>query len=307
MTGVTYSIVARDPATGELGVAVQSHWFAAGTLVMWARPGVGAVATQASVEVAYGPRGLERMARGSSPQDSVATLTAEDPDADVRQVAMVDASGRVAAHTGSHCIRMAGHRSGEGFSVQANMMGSDTVWDAMAEAFERAQGDLAHRMLDALDAAEAEGGDIRGRQAAGILVVRAEPTDRPWQDTLLVARIDDHEAPLPELRRIVDLKAAYDRLERAEELELAKDPEGAFRERRAAREAYPDNPEIAFWTAVSLASAGRLDEAKDALRVATAAGPGWAELLRRMAEDDQVELSAEALHALIPHGGRSEV
>jgi uncharacterized Ntn-hydrolase superfamily protein len=302
MTVVTYSIVARDPVTGDLGVAVQSHWFAAGDLVMWARSGAGAVATQATVEVSYGPLGLERMADGSSPADAINALTAADADAPVRQVAMVDAAGRVAAHTGTNTIRMAGHRTGEGFSVQANMMGSDTVWDAMADAFERAEGDLAHRMLDALDAAEAEGGDIRGRQAAGILVVRAEPTEQPWTDTLLNARVDDHDAPLPELRRIVDLKAAYDRMERAEGLELLHDVEGAFLERRAACEACPDNPEIAFWTAISLATAGRLDEAKRTIRVATAANAGWIELLRRMVQDDQVELSADALRTLMSPG-----
>jgi uncharacterized Ntn-hydrolase superfamily protein len=169
-------------------------------------------------------------------------------------------------------------------------------------SFERAQGDLAHRMLDALDAAEDEGGDIRGRQAAGILVVRSQLTDVPWNDTLLNARVDDHDAPPPELRRLVDLKAAYDRLERAEELELVADPEGAFRERRAACEACPDNPEIAFWTAISLATAGQIDEAKQMIRVATEANPGWVELLRRMAEDDQVHLSEDALRALMSAG-----
>lgn len=297
---MTYSIVARDPETGDLGVAVQSHWFAAGDLVMWAESGVGAVATQATVEVSYGPRGLELMSRGLAPADALRSLANEDPDAALRQVAMVDAAGRVATHTGASCMRMAGHRAGKDYSVQANMMASGTVWDAMAEAYEGASDDLAHRMLAALDAAEAAGGDIRGPQAAGILVVRGTPTDEPWKDRLLQMRVDDHPAPLPELRRLVDLKAAYDRMERAEELELAGDAEGATREQLAAQAAYPDVTEFAFWTAISLARLGRNDEAARLFQVADDRHSGWAELLRRLIADGQVELSDEAVRALLP-------
>jgi uncharacterized Ntn-hydrolase superfamily protein len=295
---MTYSIVARDRETGELGVAVQSHWFAAGELVMWAEPGVGAVATQAEVKVSYGPLGPDRMREGDAPADALAALAGEDDHPEVRQVAFVDATGRVATHTGANCIRMAGHRQGEGYSAQANMMGTTTVWDAMAEAFEGAGGDLAHRLLDALDAAEGEGGDIRGRQAAGILVVRAQPGSEPWSDTLLRITVDDHPAPLTELRRLLHIKDAYDRMERAEELERDGDLEGALREREIARGALPDSPELAFWTGVSFAQAGRIDDARRAMSVATGTHEGWAELLRRMVHDRQIELSDETVRAL---------
>src|SRR5919201_2395488 len=225
---MTYSIVARDPETGELGAAVQSHWYAAADLVLWAASGVGAVATQALVEVSHGPEGLRLMREGRSAAEAIAERVAGDEGRDVRQIGMVDARGTVAAHTGSKTIAEAGHLTGDGYSCQANMMMNDTVWDAMAEAYEKSDGDLVHRLLDALDAAEAEGGDVRGKQAAGILVVRAEPGERPWEDVVVQIRVDDHPEPLPELRRLVDLKFAYDRLDAAERLELAGGLGGGF-------------------------------------------------------------------------------
>lgn len=296
---MTYSIVARDPRTGELGVAVQSHWFAAG-IVCWARAGVGAVATQAMALVEHGPLGLELMADGASAAEALAARLRADADREHRQVAMVDRHGRVAAHTGSSCIREAGHRTGDGFSCQANMMRRPTVWDAMAEAFAGSSGPLADRLLIALEAAEAEGGDIRGRQAARLLVVRAEATERPWEDVLVDLRVDDHPDPLAELRRLLTLHRAYERLERAEELELAGDLEGAFAERRSAMALVPDNPEIAFWTAVSLAVVGRAGEARAALAIALPADPGWAELLRRLGDQRLMGLSPDLVASLVP-------
>ena len=287
---MTYSIVARDPATGQLGAAVQSHWFAAG-LVCWAESGVGAVATQATVLVDHGPLGLEAMRAGASADEALAARLAADPDREHRQVAMIDPRGTVAAHTGSRCIRDAGHRTGEGFSCQANMMRSPTVWDAMHDAFAGSSGDLAERLLLALEAAEAEGGDIRGKQAARILVVRAEPTERPWEDVLVDLRLDDHPAPLPELRRLLTLQRAYDRLQAAEDMELEGDLDGSFAERTVAMASVPDNPEIAFWTAISLALHGRLEEGRAALAVALPADPGWAELLRRLGDQGLVEVT----------------
>ena len=301
---MTYSIVARDPNTGDLGVAVQSHWFAAGSQVMWAEAGVGAVATQAMVEPAYGPRGLALMREGRSASAAIAELVAADEGRDHRQVAMVDAHGDVAAHTGVRCMREAGHRMSDGVSAQANMMLRPTVWPAMVEAYERSRGpDLAHRLLDALDAAQAEGGDIRGRQAAGILVVRATPTERPWEDVIVHLRVDDHPEPLAELRRLVELKSAYDRLEAAERLELSGDLAGALREQEAALASHPDHPEIAFWAALGLAGAGRLDEARRAIEVAYRDHDGWAELLRRLAKDGFLDLPQERVAALLPHDG----
>lgn len=176
----TYSIVARDPATGELGVAVQSHWFGVGAIVPFAEAGVGAVATQSFVDPSYGPLGLELVRAGRTAPEALAGLLEADPHPDVRQVAMIDAAGNVAAHTGENAIIAAGHHTGENYSVQANLMGSETVWPAMVTAFEAARGDLAERMLAALEAAQAEGGDIRGRQSAALVVVSGEPTGRPW-------------------------------------------------------------------------------------------------------------------------------
>jgi uncharacterized Ntn-hydrolase superfamily protein len=296
---VTYSIVARDPETGDFGGAVQSHWFAAGD-VCWAAPGVGAVATQAMVEMSYGPKGLDLMRAGSSSEEALRVLRAGDEGAAVRQVAMVDRLGRVAAHTGDDCIRECGHRTGTGYSCQANMMWNATVWDAMAEAFEGATGDLAERLMVALEAGEGEGGDIRGRQAARILVVRAEPSAEPWADVLVDLQLDDHPAPLVELRRLLGLKRAYDRLDASEKLELAGDLEGALAEQRAAMAGMPGNPEAAFWLAISLASHGRLDEARATIQVAFDAYPGWVELLRRLARDGNVDVPREALEALLP-------
>lgn len=296
---MTYSIVARDAATGELGVAVQSHWFAAGEIVPWAEAGVGAVATQAMPDVAYGPLGLDLMRVRKPAPDVLRALRAGDDGEQHRQVGMVDRDGNAAAHTGERCIREAGHRTGDGYSVQANMMLRDTVWDAMAEAFEASSGLLAYRLLAALDAAEAQGGDIRGRQAAGIVVVRAEATGRPWADVVIRTRVDDHETPLAELRRLVDLKFAYDRMDRAEELELSGDLEGALNEQRTALAAYPENAEFAFWSAISMATQGRTDEARRTMAVALAAHPGWEELLRRLASDGFLEVSGEDLAELL--------
>ena len=198
----TYSIVARDAATGEMGVAVQSHWFSVGSIVSWAEAGVGAVATQSFVDPAYGPLGLEIMRNGKSAQQALDGLLASDPGLAVRQVAMVDAKGNVAAHTGKKCIPSAGHIAGEQFSVQANLMVNDAVWPAMAKAYREAKGELADRMLAALDAAQAAGGDIRGKQSAAILIVSGTPTGKSWVDRKMDLRVEDHPEPLKELRRL---------------------------------------------------------------------------------------------------------
>jgi uncharacterized Ntn-hydrolase superfamily protein len=203
---LTYSIVARDADSGELGVAVQSRAFACGASVMWARPGVGAVATQAFGERSYGALGLDLLAAGKTPEQALAALVTADEQSDVRQVAIVNADGAVAAHTGEACIPDAGHRTGEGYSVQANIMRSPEVWPAMADAFESATGSLARRMLAALEAAEEAGGDWRGMQAAALLVV--PPEGRPW-DVVADLRVDDHSAPVKELRRLLDLRDGY--------------------------------------------------------------------------------------------------
>ena len=279
----TYSIVARDSATGEMGVAVQSHWFAVGPLVAWAEAGVGAVATQSFIDVRYGASGLDLMRSGWSARLALQALVKADPHPEVRQVAMVDAKGEVAVHTGARCIRYAGHRTGENFSVQANLMLNDGVWAAMADAYTGARGSLAERMLAALEAAQAMGGDARGKQAAALLVVRGESTGRPWADRVVDLRIDDHPEPLRELRRLLTLDTAYQHMNRGDLAIEQGNVEGALAEYSAAETLVPGNAEMKFWHAVSLVNAKRIDAALPLFEQAFKAGENWPLLVPRLA------------------------
>ena len=247
----TYSIVVRDADTGQLGVAVQSHWFSVGGLVCWAEAGVGAVATQSMVQVSYGPLGLDRMREGLSASEALAELLAADDGRELRQVAMVDAQGRVAAHTGARCIAEAGHQTGEGFSVQANIMANREVWPAMARAYREAQGDLAERLLAALDAAQAAGGDLRGKQSAAMVIVGAEPSAERWEGVLLELRVEDHPDPLVELRHLVKLHRAYEHMNQGDELLGEDRVEEALVQYRTAAQMAPEIPELPFWQAVT--------------------------------------------------------
>jgi uncharacterized Ntn-hydrolase superfamily protein len=278
----TYSIVARDPETGQLGVAVQSHWFSVGAIVPWAEAGVGAVATQSFVEPAYGPLGLALMRAGKSAPEALKSLLASDAQADVRQVAMIDAQGRVASHTGVYCIAAAGHRIGANYSAQANLMLKETVWDAMAKAFENAKGDLADRLLSALEAAQGEGGDIRGKQSAAIVVVTGKPTGKPWADRLFDLRVEDHPEPVAELKRLVKMQRAYTRMNNGDELFSKNDIAGAVREYSAAEELVPDNIEMVFWHAVTLVNAKKVEKALPLFKRVFAADSAWATLIPRL-------------------------
>ncbi|MCM3880149.1 MAG: DUF1028 domain-containing protein [Vicinamibacterales bacterium] len=284
----TFSIVARDPATGEMGVAVQSHWFSVGSIVTWAEAGVGAVATQALAEPAYGPRALDLMRTGIAAPAALDQLVAADEGRDGRQVAMVDASGRVAAFTGKKTIAAAGHRVGATYSVQANMMANDKVWPAMAAAFDAAKGDLADRMLAALDAAQAAGGDIRGKQSAAMLIVKGKGTGRPWPgaDRTFDLRVEDHPEPLKELRRLVTVQRAYMHANRGDELMSEKNVEGALKEYAAASALAPQILELPFWHAVALASIGREADAAPIFKAVFAKEPIWADLLARLPAAD---------------------
>jgi uncharacterized Ntn-hydrolase superfamily protein len=279
---VTYSIVARDDHSGELGVAVQSHYFAVGALVSWADAGVGAVATQSVVEPAYGPRGLDLIRAGTSAPEALRRLLADDELEPVRQVALVDRYGRVAAHTGERCIREAGHRVEDGVSAQANIMRRPTVPDAMVTAYRGAGGDLADRLLAALDAAEREGGDLRGRQSAAMVVVAAKAGGSPSEDRILDLRVDDHREPVAELRRLLRLSRAYARVEVGDELAAAGELDGALSEYATAHAEQPDNAELAFWHGIALAVNGREHEAQAHLDQAFRQNDGWRELLRRL-------------------------
>lgn len=304
----TYSIVARDAETGELGVAVQSHWFSVGAIVPWAEAGVGAVATQSFVEPAYGPLGLELMRTGRTAAQALEALVSTDQGEAVRQVAMVDADGKVAAHTGSLAIEAAGHHVGHGFSAQANMMESATVWDAMARAYQASDGDLAERLLVALEAAQAEGGDIRGKQSAALLVVTGEPTGLSWMDRTFDLRVEDHPEPVAELRRLVTLQRAYLELNEGDARVTEGDIAGAMEAYSAAMELVSDeatNGEAPFWVGVTLASQGRVEEAMPYLRRAYAQDANWAELLLRLPAAEllpSMELARE-LAAAMREGG----
>ena len=298
----TYSIVARDAATGELGVAVQSHWFSVGSVVPWAEAGVGAVATQSFVEISYGPRGLEGMRQGLAPTAVLQTLSAADPQRDVRQVAMVDAQGRVAAMTGRGCIPAAGHQVGNGYSVQANLMLSDEVPAAMAAAFERATGPLAERMLAALEAAESVGGDIRGKQSAAILVVRAKRSEKPWTDRLVDLRVEDALRPLEELRRVLRLHRAYERMNRGDEAMAAGRQDEALREYAAAEAMAPDNDEFVFWHAVTLVTNQRVDEALPVFGKAFRMNPAWMLLVPRLVSVGQLPATPGLVERILAAG-----
>jgi len=276
---MTYSIVARDRETGELGVAVQSRAFNTGAIVPWAAPGVGVVATQSYTEPSYGPLGLDLLRAGNTPEEALAELVAADDEPEYRQVAILDGEGRVAVHVGEACIAAAGFAAGEGFSAQANMVDSERVWESMAESFERSEGPLANRLIDALDAAEAAGGDWRGRQAGGIIVVAAE--GEPWARELDV-RVDDHDDPLGELRRLVRLRRAYGAM---------RGPPGPDAEDLAVLHQLDRTLARIF----GLTATGQVAEARELLQPLLDGEPRWADFVRTLADRGLVPHAAELL------------
>jgi uncharacterized Ntn-hydrolase superfamily protein len=280
---MTYSIVARDRLTGQLGIAVQSCWPMVGAGVVWAEPGVGAVATQSFTETGYGPRGLARLRASASPEATLAELIAGDSGQATRQVAIIDRTGAVAAHTGSASIAEAGHLTADGVSVQANMMERPTVWPAMLDAWRSTDGELAERLMAVLRAAESEGGDVRGRQSAALLIVAGELTDRPW-DRIVDLRVDDAPEPLDELARLLRLHDAFEALEDGEHLATSgqlAEASAAFE--RASRLAPYDDQVGISWVIARLAG-GRGEEARDDARRILASNPRWPTWLRRMAD-----------------------
>jgi uncharacterized Ntn-hydrolase superfamily protein len=278
----TYSIVARDPKTGELGVAVQSHYFSVGPVVPWAEAGVGAVATQSLVLIDYGPKGLDLMRGGMTAQQALDSLLKADPHNEGRQVAMVDAKGNVAAYTGPKCIPDAGHLTGDQFTVEANLMSNPTIWPAMKSAFEKADGDLAERMLKALEAAEKAGGDIRGRQSAAILVVRGQSSGKPWMDKLFDLRVEDSPDPLKELRRLMKLRRAYNLEDQGDNFIAEKKSAEAMKAYEEAMKLAPDVVELQFWAAVSMYTNDRKPEGLKLFREVFKKEPFWADLVPRL-------------------------
>ena len=280
----TYSIVARDSATGELGVAVQSHWFSVGGSVAWAEPGVGAVATQSFILPAYGPRGLLLMRSGVAAPDALRALLAADADSMTRQVAMIDARGGVANHTGSRNIPAAGGTVGRGYAAQANLMARGTVWGAMGRAFETAGGDLAERLLAALEAAQREGGDIRGRQSAALLVVSGDRSLPPWE-RMFDLRVEDSPDPLGELRRLLGVARAYRRATDGDNFTTAGRMDSAMAAYADASRQLPDsavNGELVYWWGITLLDQGRAAEAVPLLARAFAQDTAWIALTWRL-------------------------
>ena len=294
---MTYSIVARDPATGELGVAVQSHWFSVGSVVPWAEPGIGAVATQSMADPSYGPNGLDLLRAGASARDALSELVRHDPGKAVRQVAIVDARGQVAVHTGRRCVQFAGHETGRGFVCAANMMSTDRVPTAMARAFTTAMGELPDRLLAALDAAEEVGGDVRGRQSAAMIVVRAR--DEQWNRSLDL-RVEDSAFPLVELRRLLRLRQAYDLAERADELTAEGRREEAALLYRRSMEIAPENAELRFWGGLALVHLNERLAGLEAVKSAIEENAGLGELLNRLSPE--IAPSAPAVREILGDG-----
>ena len=278
----TFSIVARDANTGELGVAVQSHWFSVGSMVSWAEPGVGAVATQSFIDPNYGPLGLQLMRAGKTAAEAQAALLAIDEHANVRQLGMIDANGVVANHTGDSAIADFCNIAGDNYTVQANMMWKPTVCEAMAAAFEDAQGDLAERMMVALEAAQGEGGDIRGKQSAAMLVVSNDRSLPPWGGRIIDLRVEDHAEPLVELRRLVTMNKAYNLMNAGDEHMMVGDIDNAVVAYGGAEALVPDSHEMIFWHAATLAGAGKVDEAMPLFAKAFAMWPRWREIIPRL-------------------------
>ena len=278
----TFSIVARDPATGELGVAVQSHWFSVGSIVTWAESEVGAVATQSIVDPSYGPLGLTLMRSGKTANEALKALVSVDAQADLRQVGMIDARGNVAAHTGAKAIAAAGHLVGKDYAVQANLMRSDAIWPAMAKAYEASTGDLADRLLAALEAGQRAGGDIRGKQSAAMLIVRGKSTGKPWADKLFDLRVEDSPEPIVEMRRLVRLQRAYNFMNRGDELAGEQKWDEAMEQYRRGAALAPEIEELPYWVAVTLFTAGREDEALPIFRDVFTKNRDWIEVTRRL-------------------------
>ncbi|AMC10471.1 Zn-dependent protease [Lutibacter profundi] len=295
----TYSIVARDTVTGEMGVAVQSHWFSVGSLVAWGEAGVGVVATQSFINPSFGPRGLSLLKNGLTPKMAVESLLELDEGREVRQLAILDVQGNVAAYTGKNCIEMAGHIVGDNFSVQANLMEKSTVWPAMAKAFKNSKGALAERLLIALEAAQKEGGDIRGKQSAAILVVKAKSTGNSWEDKVVDLRVEDNENPLKEMRRLLTIHTAYEYMNKGDLAVETGNNKLAKEYYMKAQQLNPNNLEMKYWYAVTLANNGELTEATQIFKLIFEQNNKWRELIPRLLKAKLLKVSEKQLKEIL--------
>jgi uncharacterized Ntn-hydrolase superfamily protein len=295
----TYSIVARDTITGDMGVAVQSHWFSVGSLVAWGKAGVGVVATQSFINPSFGPRGLSLLENGLSPKLAMQTLLDLDEGRDVRQLAILDVHGNVHAYTGKNCIEAAGHIVGDNFSVQANLMEKNTVWPAMAEAFKNSKGSLAERMLIAMEAAQNEGGDIRGKQSVAILVVKAKSSGNAWEDKVVDLRVEDSENPLKEMRRLLTIHKAYEYMNQGDLAVETGNNVLAKEHYMNAQKLNPDNLEMKYWYAVTLANNGDLVEANSIFKEIFKQNSNWRTLTPRLVKAKLLVVSDSELQEIL--------
>jgi uncharacterized Ntn-hydrolase superfamily protein len=296
----TYSIVARDYKTGEMGVGVQSHWFSVGSVVSWGKAGVGVVATQSMVNKSFGPLGLDLLEKGKTPDKAIDILLKTDEGRDLRQLAILNVKGMVATHTGKKCIKHAGHLTGKNYSAQANMMLKDTVWAAMGESFESNEDlPLAERIIQALFAAQQEGGDIRGKQSAALLIVGEASTKNRWEDPLLDLRVEDHTQPLKELSRLLKVYRAYEHMNEGDVAIEENKMDVALEEYASAQALFPENPEMKFWTAVSLANNQKLADALPIFASIFKEDNNWKILLERLPETEILKVDANTLDQLL--------
>ncbi len=295
----TYSIVARDPQTGEMGLAVQSHWFSVGSIVAWGEAGVGVVATQSFVNPSFGQRGLELLKTGKTAQEVVDELIASDEGRDVRQLAIVDSKGNSASYTGAKCISEAGHFVGNGYSVQANMMLNNSVWGEMSKAFENSTGPLAERLVTALESAQNVGGDIRGQQSACLLVVKGNPTGNLWEDRLIDLRVEDNPDPVDEIKRLLSVYRAYEHMNKGDLAVEKNDMKLAMEEYNAAMKMFPDNLEMKYWTAVTLANTGEFEKSLPMFKEIFSADKNWKELTKRLPSVGMLNVSDEIFTSIL--------
>lgn len=298
----TYSIVARDPETGEMGVAVQSHWFSVGSIVSWGEAGVGVVATQSFVNPAFGPNGLELLKSGMTAEQVVDKLISEDEGRDVRQLAIIDVNGKVKSYTGKNCIPGAGNIVGENYSVQANLMLNDKVPGAMSKAFEESKGPLAERMMAALFAAENVGGDIRGKQSAAILVVKGRSTGQVWEDRLIDLRVEDDPYPLDKLDRLLKIHRAYGHMNAGDLAVEHGDMELAMKEYSAAEKMFPNNEEMKYWHAVTMATNGNVEGSLPLFETVFKKNGNWKILTPRLVPIGLLNVSKEQLQKILSVG-----
>jgi uncharacterized Ntn-hydrolase superfamily protein len=298
---LTYSIVARDKKSGQLGVAVQSHWFSVGPVVCWARSGVGAVATQSMVDMSYGPLGLELMSAGKAADEALSALLEADIRSEIRQVAMVDSEGGSAVHTGERCIPEAGHTEGDEFSCQANLMRNANVWHVMKHSFEDnySKLELPERLVAALEAGERAGGDVRGRQSAALLVVSPKLEANTWTGRVVDLRVEDNPQPVAELKRLLRLHRGYEWANKGDELLTEGRFDDCLEAYEKAADFAPEIEELRFWQAVSLANANRLKDAKPIFVEVFQKNKDWISVLNSLPNAGLLPRNAHLIHEIV--------